>query len=295
MDRKAVATTKFFGVSADTIINIVNKFVRKSVKEQDEVGCTKITESFAAGAEGADRYRITIIGAYNHLQNGGELKTDRCFAHITIESMGYNGRYNSFSSNRVENNGLSTEEFATLVYEGIITAYWDYMVVTTDWDSRAEAIIADYEQEQMSIIVGRYQQEFNGYMEDLRRVAEFCEDIDTAIDTYAAREIIKKMMQVSMDCYTALEEFVGCNSMGWDDGWHIDTTALGRWYDRTNNWMDDDDMAELVSTLDLEIAESGMPLGLEQDDLNWIADGGEVGLYPFYLWYEGMREFALNY
>jgi len=51
----------------------------------------------------------------------------------------------------------------------------------------------------------------------------------------------------------------------------------------------------LVSTLDLEIAESGMPLGLEQDDLNWIADGGEVGLYPFYLWYEGMREFALNY
>lgn len=139
---------------------------------------------------------------------------------------------------------------------------------------------SEQEQEQMQGIVAEYQQEFDGYMEDLKMMVDWYDDIDYAYTAYVAKEIIRKMMQVSMDCLTALGEVTGC-SMVWGDGWHIDADELGRWY-RGYPLMDDDDMADLFDTLDSVMLD--MPLGLDDEQIEWIStDGCGLGAIPTYL------------
>ena len=164
---------------------------------------------------------------------------------------------------------------------------WSKSLVV-DMADAIETITADYEWEhlmtdgeRMSDIVASYQTEFDGYMDELMMVAEKYDDIETAFDAYAAKKIIEKMAKVSMDCYDALGEYNGC-SMGWDDGWHIDTSELGRWYIRNYDELDDRDMENLIDTLDSVMLD--MPLGLDDEQIEWIStDGCGLGLTPIYL------------
>ena len=176
--------------------------------------------------------------------------------------------------------------------------------------------IADYESEQsqsdwdefvqqteaMQDIVASYQSEFDGYMEDLEKVAESYDHIETKIDAFAAKMIVKKMAQLGRDLLKALGEYSGCEMVE-DDGYWLDTTDFDIWTDCSVEIYDFAHIEEfegLAETLDLVIAESDMPLFSDedmeyidfenQDNLDWLMGHN----LPTYLIYE-VGQFASTY
>lgn len=273
--RKAVAAEiaqSYFGINSNSIINIVKKFVRKAVREQDMPYCSSVTESFSAGA---DRYRIEIVGAYNDLQNGGMKKTDRCVADITIKRMGYNGRYEYFSGViRMEEHGIAVATYAAHIIETIYVAYLEFAENMRHYNKEYDDAIENALQTVMSDIVDDAQTDVENYMADLTMWAEKHSDIENKFEAVVAAEILKKIKQVSDDCLERVGDACGC-AMVWDDGYHVDLSEVGKWYGGTSyDSIDDTDLENIINTLEYDSSsESDLPLGLEQDDIDWIIAG----------------------
>ena len=285
--RKAVAAEiaqSYFGIDSDSIINIVKKFVRKAVREQDMPYCTTVTESYVA-ADG-QRYRIKIIGGYNEMIRGGEEKTDRCFADISIYMM-QNNRYDyTYAHNVVDERGIAVATYAAHIIEAINAAYLEQAEIASGYNEYAESALRDAEQTVMSDIVDCAQIDVESYMEDLTRWAEKHSDIENKFDAVVAAEILKKIKQVSDECLERVGDACGC-AMVWDDGYHVDLSEVGRWYGGTSyDSISDTDLENIINTLEYDSSsESDMPLGLEQEDIDWIIMGGGYaycGLQPSY-------------
>lgn len=169
--------------------------------------------------------------------------------------------------------------------------------------------IADYESEQdwadfldmcdrKAEIVSAYQTEIDGYAQDIIAIAEKEEDIENKVDAFAIKEIVGKIMQTEQDCYDAIMD-AECDCFGIE----IDLAALWNWsnnygqhYTDNNFSREDLDLEDLISTLDYMITESDKTLGLDEEDLEYINEGGCYCFdgYPMYLW-QDMREFAATY
>jgi hypothetical protein len=288
--RKAVAAEiaqNYYGVNSDSIITIVKKFVRKAVREQNKPYCTSVTESFSAGADGADRYRISICGAYNEMIRGGAEKTDRCFADITIERMGYNGRYEYFhDAVRMDERGIAVATYAAHIIDAINVAYLGFAEKMRHYNAEYNDAIDNAEHAVMSDIVDDAQTDVENYIEDLTMWAEKYSDIDDKFDAVVAADILKRIKQVSDDCLKSVGDACGC-AMVWDDGYHVDLSEIGKWYDGVSySDMDVRDLENLIDTLDfMSSSESDLPLGLEQENIDWIIAGegnAYCGFQPLY-------------
>ena len=285
--RKAVAAEiaqSYFGISSDSIIPIVKKFVRKAVREQDEIGCTTVTESYVS-ADG-QRYRIKIIGAYNDLQDGGMKKTDRCFADITIYMM-QNNRYDyTYAHVMMDERGIAVATYAAHIIDAIYVAYLQQAEIASSYNHWTADALRDAEQTVMSDIVHVAQIDVESYMEDLTMWAEKYSDIDSKFSAVVAADILRKIKQVSDDCLERVGDACGC-AMVWDDGYHVDLSEVGKWYGGMSySDMDDRDLENIINTLEYDSSsESDLPLGLEQDAIDWIIAGegyAYCGLQPSY-------------
>lgn len=144
----------------------------------------------------------------------------------------------------------------------------------------------DNEAELMQKSVYRYQTEYDGYVEDLKRYAEKYDDIESRYDALICAEILRKIAKLSDDCLVAVGDICGCE-MVWDDGYHIDLTEIAKWYGGTSYTdIDSTDLENIINTLDyMSSSESDLPLGLGQEDIDWIIMGegaAYVGIQPLY-------------
>lgn len=273
--RKAVAAEiaqSYFGIDSNSIIAIVKKFVRKAVREQDEIGCTTVTESYVA-ADG-QRYRIKIIGAYNDLQDGGMKKTDICFADINIYMM-QNNRYDyTYAHSIVDERGIAVATYAAHIIDAINVAYLEQAERASSYNHWAADALRDAEQTVMSEIVDDAQTDVENYMEDLEW--HDYNDFDDKMHVYAAMTILKKIKQVSDDCLERVGDACGC-SMVWDDGYHVDLSEVGKWYGGMSySDMDDRDLDDLISTLEyMTSMDYDMPLA-DEDTLKEVENCGEI-------------------
>lgn len=170
--------------------------------------------------------------------------------------------------------------------------------------------IANYEQEEQDFadfldmcdrkdeIVSAYQTEIDGYVQDIISIAEKKEDIEKKVDAFAIKEIVKKIEQTETECYDAIMD-AECDCFGTE----IDLAALWNWYNNygqhytDNNFSRENlDLEDLISTLDYMITESDKALGLDEEDLEYINEGGCYCFvdYPMYLW-QDLREFSATY
>lgn len=290
--RKAVAAEiaqSFYGVSSETISKIVNKFVRKAVKEQDMPYCTTIVETYVAGAE---RYRITIIGGYNEMILGGAEKTDRCFADVSI-SMMQNNRYDyTYAHNRVDERGLSVGAFAAHIIDAIYAAYLEQAEIQSSYNEYAESALREAEQDVMGEILAAAQDTFDNYVMDLQSIADNYGALETALDYYAAKQIAERIKDLGESLLSDLGDACGC-TMCEEDGYWFDTAEFERW---AGGYTFDhiDEIENLIDTLDYYITDA--PLGLEQEDGEWVRDTEDTWRYeyPHYLW-QDMKCFALTW
>ena len=288
--RKAVAAEiaqSFYGINSNSIFNIVKKFVRKAVREQDKPYCTSVTESYSAGADGADRYRISICGAYNEMIRGGAEKTDRCFADITIYKMNAFGRYDyAYAHIMVDKRGIAVATYFAHIIDAINVAYLEQAEIASSYNEYAESALRDAEHAVMYDIVDDAQTDVENYMADLTMWAEKYSDIDDKFDAVVAADILKRIKQVSDDCLKRVGDACGC-AMVWDDGYHVDLSEIGKWYGGVSySDMDVRDLENLIDTLDfMSSSESDLPLGLEQESIDWIKMGegnAYCGFQPLY-------------
>ena len=273
--RKAVAAEiaqSYFGIDSDSIVTIVKKFVRKAVREQDEIGCTTVTESYVA-ADG-QRYRIKIIGAYNDLQDGGMKKTDICFADITIYMM-QNNRYDyTYAHSIVDERGIAVATYAAHIIDAIDVAYLQQAEIESSYNHWTADALRDAEQTVMSDIVDDAQTDVENYVSDLQW--HDYNDFEDKMHVYAAMTILKKIKEVSDDCLERVGDACGC-SMVWDDGYHVDLSEVGKWYGGSSySDMDDSDLDDLISTLEyMTSMDYDMPLA-DEDALTEVENCGEI-------------------
>ena len=273
--RKAVAAEiaqSYFGIDSDSIVTIVKKFVRKAVREQDEIGCTTVTESYVA-ADG-QRYRIKIIGAYNDLQDGGMKKTDICFADITIYMM-QNNRYDyTYAHSIVDERGIAVATYAAHIIDAIDVAYLQQAEIESSYNHWTADALRDAEQTVMSEIVDDAQTDVENYVSDLQW--HDYNDFEDKMHVYAAMTILKKIKEVSDDCLERVGDACGC-SMVWDDGYHVDLSEVGKWYGGSSySDMDDSDLDDLISTLEyMTSMDYDMPLA-DEDALTEVENCGEI-------------------
>ena len=273
--RKAVAAEiaqSYFGINSNSIINIVKKFVRKAVREQDMPYCTTVTESYVA-ADG-QRYRIKIIGGYNEMIRGGEEKTDRCFADITIYMM-QNNRYDyTYAHNVVDERGIAVATYAAHIIDAINVAYLEQAERASSYNHWIADALRDAEQTVMSDIVDDAQTDVENYMVDLEW--HDYNDFEDKMHVYAAMTILKKIKQVSDDCLERVGDACGC-SMVWEDGYHVDLSEVGKWYGGVScSDMDDSDLDDLISTLEyMTSMDYDMPLA-DEDALTEVENCGEI-------------------
>lgn len=273
--RKAVAAEiaqSYFGINSNSIINIVKKFVRKAVREQDMPYCTTVTESYVA-ADG-QRYRIKIIGGYNEMIRGGEEKTDRCFADITIYMM-QNNRYDyTYAHNVVDERGIAVATYAAHIIDAINVAYLEQAERASSYNHWIADALRDAEQTVMSDIVDDAQTDVENYMVDLEW--HDYNDFEDKMHVYAAMTILKKIKQVSDDCLERVGDACGC-SMVWEDGYHVDLSEVGKWYGGVScSDMDDSDLDDLISTLEyMTSLDYDMPLA-DEDALTEVENCGEI-------------------
>lgn len=180
--------------------------------------------------------------------------------------------------------------------ENLVLAFIDtianYEQEQSDWADFLDMCDRKYE------IVSAYQTEIDGYVNDIIAIAEKKEDIENKVDAFAIKEIVGKIMQTEQDCYDAIMD-AECDCFGTE----IDLAALWNWYNNygqhytDNNFSREDlDLEDLIDALDNMITESDMPLGLDEEDLEYINEGGCYCFddYPMYLW-QDLREFSATY
>lgn len=297
--RKAVAAEiaqSFYGINSNSIINIVKKFVRKAVREQDMPYCTTVTESFSAGADGADRYRIKIIGGYNEMIRGGEEKTDRCFADITIYMM-QNNRYDyTYAHIMVDERGIAVATYAAHIIEAINVAYLEQAEIESSYNHWTADALRDAEHAVMSDIVDDAQTDVDSYMRDLEWYDY--NDFENKMEVYTAMAILKKIKQVSDDCLERVGDACGC-AMVWEDGYHVDLSEIGKWYGGVScSDMDDRDLENIIDTLDsMTSMDYDLPLA-DEDTLKEVENCGEIIWWgicvPLYV-YEEVNGYVSTY
>lgn len=273
--RKAVAAEiaqSYFGIDSNSIINIVKKFVRKAVREQDKPYCTTVTESYVA--TDGQRYRINIVGAYNEMIRGGEEKTDRCFADITIYMM-QNNRYDyTYAHVMMDERGIAVATYAAHIIDAIYVAYLEQAEIASSYNHWIADALRDAEQTVMSDIVDDAQTDVDNYMEDLEW--HDYNDFDDKMHVYAAMTILKKIKEVSDDCLERVGDACGC-SMVWEDGYHVDLSEVGKW--SCGVTCDDFtiyDLEDLISDLAyMTSMDYYMPLA-DEDTLKEVENCGEI-------------------
>lgn len=173
--------------------------------------------------------------------------------------------------------------------ENLVLAFIDtianYEQEQSDWADFLDMCDRKYE------IVSAYQAEIDGYVNDIIDIAEKKEDIEKKVDAFAIKEIVGKIMQTEKECYDAIMD-AECDCFGTE----IDLMGLWNWYNNYGQHYTDNNFSR--EDLDLEdlITESDMPLGLDEEDLEYINDGGCYCFddYPMYLW-QDLREFVATY
>lgn len=300
MNFKEVAIENFYGISVESISTFVNKYVRIAVRDENKPYCSTAVDTFVGGAE---HYRITIVGAYMDVRNGGAVKTDYSFAKISIEQKQANGRYSFIHLSKTESVGGTAESYFNLVMDKILDMLIENISAVAKYNKTAESVIDAYEDnmnseisEKMSEKVADYQRELDGYVVDILAVAEDFGSLKTKIDAFTAKKVLEKIMALSEDCLTACGDISGC-VMVWDDGYHIDLSAIGRWW-RGESYMDMDMLKDLIDALGCMLsADCDMPLA-EEDIMEELEEDGELvwlrGYMPIYL-YDEIRDFASTY
>lgn len=180
--------------------------------------------------------------------------------------------------------------------ENLVLAFIDtianYEQEQSDWADFLDMCDRKYE------IVSAYQTEIDGYVQDILAIAEKKEDIENKVDAFAIKQIVSKIAQTETDCYDAIMD-AECDCFGTE----IDLAALWNWYNNygqhytDNNFSREDlDLEDLIDALDYMITESDKALGLDEEDLEYINDGGCYCFdgYPMYLW-QDLREFSATY
>lgn len=170
-----------------------------------------------------------------------------------------------------------------------------------DYEQEQEEIRMEEEWEKMDDCVAEFQPIFEDYVQDLRYVADNYGKLSTKCDCFAAKEIVKKIKDLGETLLRALGNITEC-SMVEEDGHWLDTSRLEEWYcDECGRLFYDDfmhlsDIEDLIDALDYMITESDMPLGLDEEDLEYINEGGCYCFdgYPMYLW-QDLREFVATY
>lgn len=287
--RKAVATKvaeNYFGVSTETINNIVNKFVRIAVRDENKPYCSSIVETYTAGAE---KYRITIEGAYNDLQNGGTKKTDYCFANIRFEIKGSNGLYAPYGSEWVKVNGVTADAFEQMIFDTIMVYYLEMAEDMRHESIDANRAIEDAYEEAVVVpmqeLVAGAQESVDAIVTDFGIIAK-----KTKLDIFAKKQCLVRIKDICEQCLVDCGKISGCE-MVWDDGFHPSLEGLKNLAVENIS-----DLENLIDTLDYDIAETDAPLGLDEEDMEFINNGGCYcfDTYPWYLW-QDMREFASTY
>lgn len=167
--------------------------------------------------------------------------------------------------------------------------------------------IADYEQEQeLNNTTDRYQSELDGYVEDLKGIANKATDINTAIGIAASTLIVKKLEQLNKDYIKSLEEITGWTD--WADiydHYTLDWDAFAEWLDAYGTWDDGEficDFDAIKGNINSLIVKMNMPLGIDKETLDFELGGyedetsflGLVADYPSYIW-DGLRDFISTY
>lgn len=163
--------------------------------------------------------------------------------------------------------------------------------------------VVDYEQEQdeqeqeriadaMQELVAEAQETFDNYVMDLQSIADNYGALKTALDYYAAKQIAERIKNLGESLLSDLGAISGCE-MCEEDGYWFDTAEFERW---AGGYTFDhiDEIENLIDTLDYYITDA--PLGLEQEDSDWVRDTEDTWRYdyPHYLW-EDMKYFALTW
>lgn len=302
MNSKAIATENFYGIDTNSISAFVNKYVRIAVRDENKPYCSTAVATFVGGA---DHYRITIRGAYNDLQNGGELKTDYSFVNIIIEQKYYNGRYSAIIAGKTNANAISTENYYNLIMDKIFDMLIENMSVMADFDETAKSVLETFEADmsdeiadKMSDCVFGYQKKVDECLADLDMVAENFDGLETKLDAFTAKKILEKIKDLSDECLTACGEISGCD-MVWDDGYHIDLSDIRRWWvGWSDEYFDFEDLTDLIDALDYMLGmDYDMPLA-DEDIMAELEEDGELtwlrGYMPIYL-YDEIRDFASTY
>lgn len=114
-----------------------------------------------------------------------------------------------------------------------------------EWDNLME------QGERLADIVGRYQAEFDGYVADLKKIADSEENLISRFDYLRAYWIMKKIEKLGEDMLFALEDETNC-SMGAEDGYWFDTEELGHWFGYYGNYEPIYDFTDLIENLEYQ-------------------------------------------
>lgn len=285
MSRKAVATANVLGILSE-IENLASKFAKGAIKRGGQVS-TDASVYVAQGliSAGADIYRVQFDGDF--------AGAEKSIINIHLYIKGYNGRYDICCGVVHFYGNVAESRYAECVADHICECFYSDIERSSKYDTesaklrdRIDETAEDIERDLMQECVDRYQTEFNGYFEDLYRVAEKYDDIESRFDALICAEILKKIEKLSDDCLVAVGDICGCE-MVWDDMYHIDLTEIAVWkYGVGYCDFDCDDLRELIYALDfMSSSESNLPLGLEQESIDWIVAGEGaacVGMQPTY-------------
>lgn len=285
MSRKAVATANVLGILSE-VENLASKFAKGAIKRGGQVS-TDASVYVAQGliSAGADTYRVEFDGDF--------AGAEESIFNIKIYIKGYNGRYEMCRGIAHFKGNVAESRYAECVADHICDCFYKDLGMSAVWNSdsaelldRIDETAEDIERELMQECVDRYQTECDGYVEDLKMVAEKYDDIESRFDALICAEILKKIAKLSDDCLMAVGDICGCE-MVWDDMYHIDLTEIGKWYGGTPYTdIDSTDLENIINTLDyMSSTESDLPLGLDKDSIDWIVMGegaAFLGMQPTY-------------
>lgn len=285
MSRKAVATANVLGILSE-IEKLASKFANGAIKRGGQVS-TDANVYVAQGliSAGADTYRVEFDGDF--------AGAEESIFNIKIYIKGYNGRYDFCRGVAHFKGNVAESRYAECVADHICECFYSDIESSSEYntesaklrdriDETAEDMVSDLMQE----CVDRYQTECDGYIEDLYWVMTEYDDIKDRFEALICAEILRKIEKLSDDCLVAVGDICGCE-MVWGDGYHIDLTEIAVWkYGVGYCDFDCDDLRELIYALDfMSSSESDLPLGLEQDSIDWIVAGEGaacVGMQPTY-------------
>ena len=109
-------------------------------------------------------------------------------------------------------------------------------------------------------------------------VAESYDELDTKMAVFAAKSILKKIKKLSDDCLVAVGDITSCD-MVWDDGWHLDLTAVAKWWCGRADDINDDDLESIINDLD-DMLLPDYPMTLADDYTMLEVTDGDVFSMP---------------